>query len=294
MVRPRVFQMLLILFTSFFLIRNQAFAENKTGEIINVNAKYRLAFADLTEKDVQPGDKVAVRMDNGKSIYLVVLETYPVMVKLSSSDVEGEALSEEEFSKITVGKQVTPAGVQTAIPAQKTSVQPMPKEEKSKPLVKSAPVAVMRSDTETPTAIEVFQPKGSAAVAPPVPMVNTAADLQPKVAALEARLDQMINNNIKLSETVTQLFSEKTHFENVIKAKDAEIAETKRRVGELEAVNLALEGRVKSVQDQMALADKTKADDQKEIEALNQKMNELKKKLARMVEIVNNHMRSYE
>jgi hypothetical protein len=81
-------------------------AEVKSGEIININYKYKVAFTDLTQSDLQTGDRVAVKDTEGKTVYLVAAEVYPVMVKLSVPAEQGYTLSDEQFAKIVVGSPV--------------------------------------------------------------------------------------------------------------------------------------------------------------------------------------------
>jgi hypothetical protein len=118
----------LVFILSLFVFSSApARAQTKTGEIININYKYKIAFADLTQNDLKPGDKVAVKDLAGTTVYLVTIEVYSVMVKLTVSTEPGFGLSDEEFAKIAVGSPVTVVDPSKITPPPMATTQPDPK-----------------------------------------------------------------------------------------------------------------------------------------------------------------------
>jgi hypothetical protein len=310
------------------------------AEIININYKYKIAFTDLTENDVKAGDLVYVVMPDGKDVPMKVLETFPVMVKLTFSDGPG-ALTEEQFNGITVGSSVkTMEGAASRSGKMvKASRGPANEEKTGSIETYSPPAIVMTAPVKEAPVVKAVVPSPVPVEAPAV--VSSAKGDRSVVQ--EQRLDQMMLNNVKLAESVTQLLTEKNAAEALARDKEAEAAAARKKANELAAVNddlsrrvQALEAsgakllteksaaevsardnetaavaarkkadelvvinddlsrRVKTLEEGAALLEQNKAGQQKEIESLTNKIGELKKKLSKMVDIINTNMKAYE
>lgn len=268
------------IFSTIFLICSLILISITTAhsaEIININYKYRIAFADLTEKDVGVGDMVTIITPDGYKTKLKVVETYPVMIKLGVA--EGDmALTDDQFSAITIGSQVVSGGGDgkaarvSRVPDKTT--RPKPNEPYDVPLNGGGARTISPA---APTVSAVPSPGGDA-----------------RCAEQDQRLEQMLANNIKMTENVAKFLAEKNAAEAKAREKEAEAAAAVAKAEELAAANAALVSRVKAVEAAVSSADKEKAAKQKEIDDLNLKLGELKKKLAKMVEIVNTNMKAYE
>ncbi len=142
-----------VLTISIFLIPVAVFAQQKKGEIININYKYKIAFTDLTEGDVRAGDKVSIVLPEGRQVYLEVVESYPVMAKLTFSTDPGSRISEDDFAKISVGAVVQPVALI------KAAARDKPVDVSVKPAV---PSVVTPQEWKTrQNSIEFFEPKAS-------------------------------------------------------------------------------------------------------------------------------------
>jgi len=305
----------------FAIIASSFCLPSFAAEIININYKYKIAFADLTDNDVKPGDSVGITLSDGKTIRLKVLETYPVMVKLTSAD-GAAAVTDEQFAAITVGNQVTAGGkpgVATRAPvvpekpravaaperasvdnsddapAQVESYSPGTRVA-SAPVSEDKPAPVPRKVVKieaaaAPVSAPAPEPVASVAPAAAVPPPTNAAD---RCAAIEQRLDQMVVSNVKLTENFTRISSEKAAAEDAIREKTAEALAAQGKMNDLASASAALTERVTTLTASLAASEKDNASLRKEIESLNLKLGELKKKLAKMVEIVNTNMKAYE
>ena len=250
------------------------------AEIININYKYKIAFTDLTENDVKAGDAVFVMMPDGSKAQMKVLETFPVMAKLTFPDASG-ALTDEQFNAITVGSAVHAL---TAAKAVKVPVPVQPEKQGS-------------VETYSPPAPgEVPSPK--IAPTPVTVQVDVPGPVSPgrdeRAAVQDQRLDQMMLNNVKLAESVTKLLMEKNAAEAMAREKEVVAAAAVQKANELAAAKDALARRVQELEANVIALQQDKAVQQKEIEGLTNKLGELKKKLAKMVEIVNTNMKAYE
>jgi hypothetical protein len=287
----------LFVFLLFFSCMVSAFA----AEIININYKYKIAFTDMTENEVKVGDLVQVALPDGGLARLKVLETFPVMAKLTIADGD-QAITEQQFASIVVGSAVTLAG--TSARGARAGVKKM------KPAVE--PEAAPKA--EVPAGVETYSPgvpkaepaartkaierdvSDAPAHAPSVvrEVVDDASADRSRIALLEQRLDQMMTNNVKLAENITQLLADKNAAEALAHTKEADTLAARKKANELADANAELEGRVKALTASVDALAQEKAAQQKEIEALNVRLGELKKKLAKMVDIVNTNMKAYE
>lgn len=268
---------------SFLMITSTAVAA-ESAEIININYKYKIAFTDLSQNDVKPGELVAVIVPDGKKVYLKVLETYPVMAKLTVPDDAAHALTDDQFSAITVGSQVA-AGDKVAVVAPVTQAKTAAKAVKPE-----AVVAKVTARTVEPPKPSVRGTTALPVAVPAAPVVDTG--LSP--AVLESRLDQMMANNVKLVDSITALIAEKNLAEAKAREKESVAVEASQKADALSTENAALRSRAEALGAKVTVLEQDKAAQQKKIESLNQKLDELKKKLAKTVEIINTNMKAYE
>ncbi len=98
---------LILLILIFSLFSFQAFAmRNVSGEIININQQYKIAFTDLSNPELHVGDIVEVR-DRGKFItYLKVSEVSNVISKLVMVTQKGLYQTKAAFKDIKVGNSI--------------------------------------------------------------------------------------------------------------------------------------------------------------------------------------------
>jgi hypothetical protein len=282
----------------------------QSAEIININYKYKIAFADLTEKDVKPGDMVAVNTSTGEQVYLKVVEAYPVMVKLMIADEPAYKLTDEMFGSIVVGGGVVVgnAGRKKAVPTVNAVKAPVKVEAE----VVDEDIAHVESYTPTASretvlvekkikrpAVVVPAPVQETVEMPSVPVAapavpNETNGCQSRLVMVEKRLDQVMNNNVSMSETVTVLIADKNTAEEKARVKEADAVAAKQKLDETLSARRTLEGQLKTAQADLLTLRSQKESADKEIQSLNVKLVELKKKLARMVEIINNNVKAYE
>jgi hypothetical protein len=281
----------------------KALAQTKLGEIININYKYKIAFADLTQNDVQPGDKVAVKDTNGATVYLEAVETYPVMVKLSIASIPGYELSDDQFTKIIVGSHVNvvdqamfrslPANPhQAVVPDQK---RPAPG--RIKPAEKMKVYDPGKITTRIESVTSPAEPKPSPVVQEtPAPVAardaSTSGNMDYKVAMLQQKVDKLVDSNLAMADQITKLLKEKTALEEVLKNKDSAITIARDQILNITNTSKPQDQEIKDLQKQLAKLGEEKAAADREIADLNQKMSALKKKLARMIELLNKHTKN--
>ncbi len=260
--------MRIIFYVLFFIFM----ADVHAAEIININYKYKIAFTDLTENDVKPGDIIHVTGPDGRDIPLKVLETFPVMSKVSSPD-GANALTEEQFKAITVGSPVVVDRARAG----------------------AAP-AVAEADDEKLVHVESFSP-GMPPVqqaAPALVPYEVEPDPRERTALLEKRLDQMMANNVQLAENITQLMAEKSAAEAIARNKEAEAAAARKKAASVAQTNEDLLERLGNLEAASMEFDQERTAQQKKIAELESKIGELRKKLAKMVDIVNTNTKAYE
>ena len=286
-----------VFFLVLFFVPASVFAQQKKGEIINVNYKYKIAFTDLTEGDIQPGSKVRVALSDGREVALQVLEAYPVMAKLTSPVDPAGTVSDEDFAKISVGAAVFAFSQGKPLVHVKPVVQIKPVEVLMKQVPSSRVLAVSeRSEEVRAENKPLIVKKPVVDTAMPVTPVNVESPPDPgsREVAISEKVEKLTANTINLSEHIARLLTDKGSLELVLKEKEAAFVDVKKKADEMTAANAALDAQVKALQAEVNRLKVANADGQKSISDLEQKLSELKKKLARMVDIVNKNIKSYE
>jgi len=83
MSNPTNIKIKVILFLCLWAFSRPAFSDQTiTGEIININYDYKVAFTDISQVYLRPGDIVEVVHNGQLTTYLQVLETTSVVSKL--------------------------------------------------------------------------------------------------------------------------------------------------------------------------------------------------------------------
>lgn len=104
-------KIILLIFFAFLLMQFSRIPpvsakEEVIGEIININYKYKIAFTDLNNYHLQPGDIVEIYKDNQFLTYLEVSESSSAISKLISLKDKGEYDTGVKFSDIRIGYKV--------------------------------------------------------------------------------------------------------------------------------------------------------------------------------------------
>jgi len=314
---------------------SRVLAQNKLGEIININYKYRIAFADLTQRDVQTGDKVAVKNSDDVTVYLEAVEVYPVMVKLSITSTPGYELSDDQFAKIAVGSHVNvvdqamfkslPASSQPRVPGAVRSgaVKHTVRADVGKDTANFADISrAGSSDQERPMAGQGSQPEamrvydpnkitarvetGASSSEPSLPpnpetvapvgapAAIPSVSMDYKVAMLQQKVDKLVDSNLAMADQITMLLKDKASLEELLKDKDRALTMARNQVLDISNTSKPQDKEIKDLQKQLAKLGEEKIVADKEILDLNQKIALLKKKLARMIDLLNKHTKTYE
>jgi septal ring factor EnvC (AmiA/AmiB activator) len=94
------------IFPLFFLIFcGSVFADSK-GQIININQSYQIAFTDLGNNVLKPGDIVKVSLNAEDFVYMQVMESSPILSKLGPSQLENFRTNLKDFESLAVGDEV--------------------------------------------------------------------------------------------------------------------------------------------------------------------------------------------
>ncbi len=128
-----------------------AFAQEKvTGEIINVNHQYKIAFTDISSDYLHKGDLVEIYADENFVSYLEVSEASSAISKLIPPTQPGKSKG-MDFSKIAVGNKVV-----KILPSDVTDVADVAPPPAVTPLPVSAPLTHVISGPEVKSLSENY------------------------------------------------------------------------------------------------------------------------------------------
>lgn len=179
-----------------------AFAQEKvTGEIINVNHQYKIAFTDISSDYLRKGDLVEIYADGNFVSYLEVSEASGAISKLIPATQPGKSKG-VDFSKIAVGNKV---------------VKILPSD-----------VSVVSDVLDVP---DVSPP--SAVTSWPVPTAIPPGISQPEVKSLS-------ENYAKLSDTITGVMKEKDRLQGEYHRSRQELEIALGKIKDLESQNVSL------------------------------------------------------
>ncbi len=186
---------------------NAAFAQDIAGEIINVNPSQSIAFIDLGKDSVSTGDVFAVEAPGGP-IYLEIVETAPAVSKLSVCQKENFKSTVSDFQTVSIGAS-------------------------------AKRVLTNKPEIARFTGTDANAPTNSMPVG--IPNIDPQVLVKPNIAnetiqSLDTRLDKMVESNVKLFNTLTDLLNEKKQWqagEDRIRA-DLQAAQT-----QIQTLNLA-------------------------------------------------------
>ena len=156
------------------------FAADIAGEIININPSQSIAFIDLGKDSIAVGDIFSVDTSS-TSVYLEVIETASAVSKLGICQKENFKSSVIDFQSVSIGAA-----------AKRVMTN------------KPATVRVTGNDID-PSASPM--PTG-------IPNIDPQVLVKPNIAnetiqSLDTRLDKMVESNVKLFNTLTELLNEK-------------------------------------------------------------------------------------
>ncbi|HBG60452.1 MAG: hypothetical protein A2Y03_04215 [Omnitrophica WOR_2 bacterium GWF2_38_59] len=103
----KFFPLLCVLAFSFIPFNISYANDQVSGEIININYKYKVAFTDLSNLYLQNNDIVEIKKDGNHITYLEVLESSGAISKLGPYKRKREFFTGEDFQKIKIGNEVT-------------------------------------------------------------------------------------------------------------------------------------------------------------------------------------------
>jgi len=278
-----------ILFLSVIFLSAGALAQQKKGEIINVNYKYKIAFTDLAEGDVRFGDMVSVILPEGREILLNVVEAYPVMAKLAVSADPAQSVTDDDFAKITVG-----SGVRLFEKIKPRDVVSPSQPVRQDQAAMNSPIEMKIFSEKNVNSGIVVKPEAASVTAVRSINVDTWPSVQENTVGVDKNVERLIENAIKLSEHLTRLLTEKDNLVVELKAKNALAGSAVKKADDLAALNITLTSQVKALQLEVNRLQSLNSDGEKKITDLGQKLSEVKKKLSRMVEIVNKNLKNYE
>ena len=131
-------KVLVCLAWAFFSAAPWAVSAANTGQIINVNQAYQVAFTDLGNQALRPGDIVQVYITTDDFVYMQVLESSVILSKLGVSQSDPYKTNFKDLARITIGNAVAkvtepapvkasppdvPKAVETSAPANDEEIQ---------------------------------------------------------------------------------------------------------------------------------------------------------------------------
>lgn len=120
-----------IIFLSMF--QGRLWAED-SGQIINVNQNFKIAFTDLGSRVLKPNDIVKVFITRDEFLYMKVIECSPILSKLGTVQEDAFKTNLQDMPRISVGNLVvklTAASREEALPSEsrietKIAAEPVP------------------------------------------------------------------------------------------------------------------------------------------------------------------------
>ena len=249
----------LFAFLFFFFYVSLLPAEDISAEIINIDQNQKIVFIDIGRDVLAVGDVMSV---NGADhpVYLEVLQVSDAVSKLRVSKKEKFHSKTSDLDSLTVGMKavrVFSVGAQPHVVA--------PEAQETSPIT---PVP--------PAGAPAHVPEAAAANTPP--SIDAEAFVKPDISkesfqSLDARLNKMVDNNIKLLDALSQCQAAGGGAQKLTAVNE----ELKKQLDELNAkyVTMVLE------------KDKYK----KQGEDLLGKLNELKGRLDRLDSVIGEHLK---
>ena len=109
----------LILYFLVVVLSSPLFAQEK-GQIININQGFQIAFTDLGDRFLKPGDIVKVFINKEDFVYMQVMESSAILSKLGISHKEEPKTNLQDLKRIAIGNVVTQF---LDVPTEKNSIQ---------------------------------------------------------------------------------------------------------------------------------------------------------------------------
>ncbi len=174
-------------FISLFLLCgvSNSLAQDLTGEIINVNPIQNIAFIDLGKDSITTGDVFSVDAASGV-MYLEVVETAPAVSKLGICQKSSFKSAASDFQTVAIGST-------------------------AKRVFSNKPLEMMPASQGESTTSMPKIPTG-------IPNIDPQVLVKPNIAnetiqSLDTRLDKMVESNVKLFNTLTELLNEKKQWQ---------------------------------------------------------------------------------
>ncbi|MBF0483496.1 MAG: hypothetical protein HQL25_02205 [Candidatus Omnitrophica bacterium] len=250
-------------------------AETISGEIINVNSKFKIAFSDLGSAYLKEGDIVQL-YKNGQMIgNLKVLDSTSAISKLGPVDNDPTLVTITDFSNIAIGDTV-----------KKNDTNPIPKEPtqvslKSAPLQQANPIKPIENIDHTPeknlTIINTETPNSDN---PPVSEGNTPTELK----NFDNYFKKYSENYNQITKTLNELIADKRKLQDQWTEMNAKLSEYEKQNKNLQNENDEL--RTKNTLLSQKTAPENCAQENQEILHLKENIETLKNKLRNLVAIV--------
>ncbi|MCA9408476.1 MAG: hypothetical protein KC733_07290 [Candidatus Omnitrophica bacterium] len=283
---------ILSLFIFLFLGISPAQSRDEiSGEIINVNHHYKIAFTDLSSSSLSSGDLVKIIRDGKFITYLEVSEASSAITKLIPVEGRGSFNTNVDFSLITVGSSVVkmqdPGNAQPQPQAQEISQNSGFGPKPSKGAVVSRD-SRLKEDfglrRPQPEAVErVYE--DSLPVTEPVRTYEIAA-VNPD------HYTELSDNYAKLSKSFGSLLEEKKSIELKCQSVSSEVESLRMEVQQLTEINIALKDEIRNLELKQS---RLRNDDSKQqLNEMRETINQLKRKLERMTNLLKGSQKPYE
>jgi hypothetical protein len=168
------------------------FAED-SGQVININQNYQIAFTDLGNRVLKQGDIVKVFINTDEFVYMQVVESSVILSKLAPSKADGFQTNLSDFQRIAVGNVVSKVSATQGVVDNSVGVAAPPVTE-NKDTGVSSQLQIQKLEEELAQAkeqirlLEESNERSKAAVA--VPQEQTSASKE-TLEQLKEHLDNM-------------------------------------------------------------------------------------------------------
>jgi len=238
--------------------------EDVSGEIININHQFRVAFTDLGKDSLDVGDIVEVKTTEGRTVYLEVIETLSVLSKLAPVRSGQMKTDLSDFARITVSNVVVRSDESALLEMESEDAYEAYQERPKKRRKKASVVSDYdRIDYERKIQVD-----------------DQFDQLDNKFNELTSRYRELQNDNFKLKEQIRKTKSSRQNKTNIISGLKEINKDSKKEIGRL----------MMSID----IYEDERKDYQSQIQRLKNTINNLKQKLQILSDLVEKSLNAHE
>jgi len=251
----------LVILTFILLVPTPSFSQSKSsGEIINVNHQLRIAFTDLGDRMLNPGDVVKIYNNGNFIAHLKVVETSEVVSKLAIIDEGQYQATFGDFTSINIGDMVT---------------------------------KISQGEEAAFKETEVIKPRDSVLREDDINLSNKLNDLMQekkiqdeRIAQMNSELTRVTNELIQIKDELVKKSGELNLSKSELIDKKNELDKISKEADILRKDNQALNEKINKMSPDLFIAAQEKEEYERKVNILERKLLLLKEKLEKMEKLM--------